>query len=259
MKNQQKSFIIPLLIGIIVVLAIGTGVYVYQNKKAEIKNTPADTETNSTTNTQVSTSQNTSANPVKTTQSPQTTTITTNTNFQASIDAKTVDWKRYDSGRGFEFKYPTYFSLDNSSAADNIVLTYDQGGTNYFSVNIKNSTQSLEQDVQAIVATEKADSAQAAAPVTVTSKSYTVGNSKVYLILSQAGDVPNSTSAMFKTKDGNNIVTFHYSYQGYILMKNPSDVTGGAPVTADFQNELQAKLKAYNDIQTIISTFRFFH
>lgn len=35
MKNKRKGFIIPLLIAIIAVLAIGGGVYVYKNKKTE--------------------------------------------------------------------------------------------------------------------------------------------------------------------------------------------------------------------------------
>lgn len=36
MKNSQKGFVVPLLIAIIAVLAIGGGVYVYENKKAEV-------------------------------------------------------------------------------------------------------------------------------------------------------------------------------------------------------------------------------
>jgi len=35
MKKQNKGFIIPVLIGIIALLAIGGGVYLYENKKAE--------------------------------------------------------------------------------------------------------------------------------------------------------------------------------------------------------------------------------
>ena len=35
MKNNQKGFIVPLLLAIIALLVIGGGVYIYQNKKAE--------------------------------------------------------------------------------------------------------------------------------------------------------------------------------------------------------------------------------
>lgn len=36
MKNSQKGFVVPLLLGIIAILVIGGGVYVYKNKKTEI-------------------------------------------------------------------------------------------------------------------------------------------------------------------------------------------------------------------------------
>lgn len=35
MKNSQKGFVTPLLIGIIAILVIGGGIYIYNNKKAE--------------------------------------------------------------------------------------------------------------------------------------------------------------------------------------------------------------------------------
>jgi len=41
--NNNKGFIVPLLLGIIVLLAVGGGIYVYQNKKAEV---PVVTDTN---------------------------------------------------------------------------------------------------------------------------------------------------------------------------------------------------------------------
>ncbi len=36
MKNSQKGFVVPLLIAIIVVLVIGGGIYIYENKKVEV-------------------------------------------------------------------------------------------------------------------------------------------------------------------------------------------------------------------------------
>ena len=35
MKNLQKGFVVPLVIAIIAVLAIGGGVYIYESKKTE--------------------------------------------------------------------------------------------------------------------------------------------------------------------------------------------------------------------------------
>src|SRR3989344_2641973 len=35
MKNSQKGFVVPLLVGIIALLVIGGGVYIYENKKVE--------------------------------------------------------------------------------------------------------------------------------------------------------------------------------------------------------------------------------
>ena len=50
MKNSQKGFIVPLLLVIIAVLVVGGGVYVYENKKAEV---PAVVDTGTQqTNTQ---------------------------------------------------------------------------------------------------------------------------------------------------------------------------------------------------------------
>jgi hypothetical protein len=76
MKNSQKGFVVPLLIGIIALLVIGGGVYIYENKKAEVP-VVVDTglqqsdevqETN-TGNTPVINQQNISNNPpiIKTT------------------------------------------------------------------------------------------------------------------------------------------------------------------------------------------------
>lgn len=46
MKNQNKGFIVPLLVAIIAVLIIGGGMYIYKNKKIEtpITSTKTDTE-----------------------------------------------------------------------------------------------------------------------------------------------------------------------------------------------------------------------
>src|SRR3989338_6584135 len=56
MKNVQKGFIVPAILIVVALLAIGGGVYVYENKKAEVS-TIVDTGTqqpNQQTNTQTS-------------------------------------------------------------------------------------------------------------------------------------------------------------------------------------------------------------
>lgn len=258
--NTEKGFVTPIVIAVIAILAIGGGTYVYTNQKNEEPNASVNSEVKVVTESQVSTSQNTTSNTPRDTQTDKKTTVsvnaTTDSNIQTSIDVKTVDWQIHDSGRGIEFKHPSYISVDKTTN-DSVLLSYSQGGKNYFNINIKESTQSLEEDVQATVAIEKANSAQAAAPVTVTSKAHAIGSINGYLITRQSGNASLNTTAMFKMKEGNKIVTFVYSYQGYIFSKNLSDLTGGAPITAEFQSDLQAKLKVYNDIQAIISTFRF--
>src|SRR3990167_6158151 len=40
MKNNNKGFILPLLLGIIALLVVGVGVYVYKNKKVEVPIVP---------------------------------------------------------------------------------------------------------------------------------------------------------------------------------------------------------------------------
>ena len=85
MKNLQKGFAIPLIIAVIAILAIGGGIYVYQNKKVEV---PAVVNTGTQqTNTQtppVTTQQNTTDNkPV----------IVAPSN-QAILNSLVTDWKK---------------------------------------------------------------------------------------------------------------------------------------------------------------------
>ncbi|MBI3631763.1 MAG: hypothetical protein HY219_02765 [Candidatus Staskawiczbacteria bacterium] len=171
---------------------------------------------------------------------------------------ETAGWQTYKNDQyGFEIKYPKNFSVNKNSTTDNIVLDYDNYGQNSFSVKVKSYTASLEQNVKKYVKDSQKASASAAAPLTVTYKPYIVSNLNGYLITEQSGDVPVNTSVTLKIQKENNIFSFNYSYQGYILRENPSDVLGGPPIPAGFQDEVQAKLKAYNEIQTIISTFKF--
>ncbi len=92
MKNQNKGFIVPVLIGIIALLIIGGGVYVYENKKVE---TPISTDVQGqqSNQNQQPTGQNTVVTPVTQNKPPQ---------------ISTSNWKTYtDSTSGFSLKYPT--------------------------------------------------------------------------------------------------------------------------------------------------------
>jgi hypothetical protein len=67
MKNTQRGFIVPLLIGIIVVLLIGASVYVYENKKAEVPTSPTTETQSSSPTVQTNSSQSESVSLVSTT------------------------------------------------------------------------------------------------------------------------------------------------------------------------------------------------
>jgi hypothetical protein len=69
MKNLQKGFVVPLLIAIIALLVIGGGVYIYENKKAEV---PAVTNTGIQQSDQVQQQTNTQTLPVTTKPTPPT-------------------------------------------------------------------------------------------------------------------------------------------------------------------------------------------
>lgn len=123
MKNKNKGFIVPILLGIIALLVIGGGVYVYESKKTEAPIVPVDTvDTNAQTTNQVQ--QTTSQNPPATTQQ----------NTQPSVGNPVVvnsnkiavaGMKQYtDSNFGFSFWYPSSWTVQNGSIQDTYV-----GGT----------------------------------------------------------------------------------------------------------------------------------
>ena len=98
MKNNNKGFILPLLLGIIALLVVGVGVYVYKNKKVEVPIVP---ETGAQQSDQV---QQTN------TQTPAVNTHTNNSNSQSD----TSNWKTYKNIKyNFEFKYPSDWDLES--------------------------------------------------------------------------------------------------------------------------------------------------
>lgn len=99
MKNLQRGFVAPILLAIIGLLVIGSGVYIYKNKKVEAPILPIDTET-------------------------QTTNQTPPVNTQINSKAGTSDWKTYTNTKyRFEFKYPTKWQVDQQfTTSENIVI-----------------------------------------------------------------------------------------------------------------------------------------
>lgn len=166
--------------------------------------------------------------------------------FTAPSD-KTVDWKTYTNNViGYQIKYPANFSASPKSTSDNLVFYSNSPGADLV-IEIDNSGLSLEQKVNKDVKNWEDAGKGSAAPLSVTSKPYKMGDLNGYLVLAKAGDVMNNTDAFFEINGKNNIVTFHYSYQGYIF--NNKDVQQ--------QAEIQPKIDVYNQIQKIISTFKF--
>lgn len=100
MINNQKGFVVPLLLAIIAILVIGSGVYVYNNKKAETSTLSVDTEVQTTNQTKQQ------------------------TNIQEPLVDKqtsTSNWKTYNfTGSPYiesgpiSFKYPSDWKLDFS-------------------------------------------------------------------------------------------------------------------------------------------------
>jgi len=99
MKNVQKGFIVPVLLGIIALLVIGGGLYVYENKKTETPVAHIDTGTQTTN------------------QAEQTNTSST------KIDV--AGMKQYtDSSFGFSFWYPSTWTVQSTATKNSYV-----GGT----------------------------------------------------------------------------------------------------------------------------------
>jgi hypothetical protein len=96
MKNNQKGFVLPLILAIIAVLAIGGGVYYYQKAKTSV---PTNTEV--TTNNQDQTTNSATTSESK---------ASSQSNTSASDTINTTNWKTYTNAKyGFSFKYPSSY------------------------------------------------------------------------------------------------------------------------------------------------------
>jgi hypothetical protein len=170
----------------------------------------------------------------------------------AQNNSEVSGWQIYDSGKGFYFKYPAEFKI--SSPTSNKIVVDDPAGQEVLSVKAKASSLSLEEDVINQVAAEKEASRDAAAPVSVNYAGHKIGSLNGYLISIKAGDVLENTTEIFKVKEGDQIISFVYSYPGYIFGKKPE---GDSAKTKEFQEKLKSDTQAYAQIQTMISTFNF--
>ena len=109
MKNNQKGFIVPVLLAIIALLVIGSGVYVFQNKKTEVQ----------TTN-----------------QTPP-----VNTQINPSSQTDTSNWKTYKNetyGYEYEVKYPSILSVAGKGSFANPSAINTPGSGIAFSIANEN-------------------------------------------------------------------------------------------------------------------------
>lgn len=126
MKNLQRGFIIPLVIAIIAVLAIGGGIYVYKNKTVEtlinaINSNSVELNTDSqttieTTNIQPDVKSTVSPAPQKTNQTPPVSKYNTEMVNQC-VSAYQSEQKKYNSqiSPGYiVVGFPTDTSLDSA-------------------------------------------------------------------------------------------------------------------------------------------------
>ena len=108
MKNSQKGFIVPVLLAIIALLVIGSGVYVYENKKSETPPTidnnietqsPIQNQQSNIQNPPITTNENNSNNnpPITNTQQPVTKVI-------CSLPGNSIDDGQYQNGLTFVAK-----------------------------------------------------------------------------------------------------------------------------------------------------------
>lgn len=101
MKNTQKGFIVPLLIAIIALMAVGGGVYVYENKKVEV---PVVVDT-TTQNSPVNNNQQNTPVKQKTNPSPTPTSVVQNPSLSNDCQKLVNDGaKEYQDGWTKTFK-----------------------------------------------------------------------------------------------------------------------------------------------------------
>ncbi|MSR78548.1 MAG: hypothetical protein EXS59_00155 [Candidatus Taylorbacteria bacterium] len=110
MKNSQKGFIVPLLLGIIAILVVGGGVYIYESKRVEV---PAVVDTGTQPANQNQQQTNTQTPPVIAQQN-------------ISNNSETVNWKTYqNSSEKYSVKYPANWYLLSYNPEFVSIINYD--------------------------------------------------------------------------------------------------------------------------------------
>jgi len=115
MKNQNnKGFIVPVLLGVIALLIIGGGVYVYENKKVEPP-TPINNEVQPVNQVQQTDTQNSPVNQNTTLNQPtQSNTVPSSNTVSTKITVNGM--KQYtDSNFGFSFWYPSTWTVQETA------------------------------------------------------------------------------------------------------------------------------------------------
>jgi len=117
MKKHNQGFVVPLLIAIIAVLAIGVGVYVYENNKAEF---PIPVNNNSAQNSQDNT-KTSNLQTVTNTQVTETQNNVSNSPKVGTVNTQISEWKTYTNiKQGITFKYPSNYLSKEQSIIDTV-------------------------------------------------------------------------------------------------------------------------------------------
>jgi hypothetical protein len=153
MKNSQKGFIIPLVIVIVALLAVGGGTYIYTKDKDAAQTSVSTTAT---------------------------------TNIQTSTDNSTTntDWKLYSNAQlAISFKYPATDTLFDDSKG-NINLRSKNGSDSYFLVMV--SQKSIDETQKGLpiftVSSNKINSTENISVNGVTWRKLLVANNQVFLL-----------------------------------------------------------------------------
>lgn len=120
--NNQKGFIVPILVAVIAILLIGGGVYVYTNEKVEAPEVFIDSNL-----------------PPQSGQISVATTVPS----KASTTDITNDWKMYSNSQyGFQIKYPINYKIENDMSGWPQAITLfggPSGQSYYLAIEIWNS------------------------------------------------------------------------------------------------------------------------
>lgn len=178
-------------------------------------------------------------------------------NLLSGVIPENVELKPYQSRQGFSFDYPGNFTVSENYESSEVIVKNEKGDNILNIVSYDSTGLSLEEDVIKSVAQIKKNSAGSAAPVSVSYGGATMGQLQGYLILAKAGDVLENTDASFKITNGEEIISFEYSYQGYILKPDSAELLFEGENSDEAQKEMIAKAFEYEQIQDMVFSLKF--